>query len=290
MPTHGPNLPIQPPRPMAGDGIRARRAAILARVGQRTEYTPGVFCWADLSTTDADAARAFYGSLLGWEGEPAGPELGGYATMTLGGAAVAGIAPQRPEQAAAGVPPRWLSYVAVEDAGTTAARAADLGGAVVAPAFDVSTFGRMAVVADPQGAVLGLWQAGEAVGAGLVNDVGAMVLNQLNTTDPTAAQAFYGELFGWEFAPVAGGALPYWGITSGGWLNGGMMALDPRAPAPPHWLVYFTVEDLDGADALIVDGGGAVVVPPMAIESGRILVAHDPQYAFFALFEGDVDD
>jgi uncharacterized protein len=259
-------------------------------VGQRSAYTPGTFCWADLGTTDAEAARSFYGALLGWRGEPGGPEVGGYATMTLDGAAVAGIAPQTPEQRAAGVPPSWLSHVAVEDADATAGRVVELGGRVVAPAFDVATFGRMAVVADPQGAVLGLWQAREVIGAQVVNDVGAMVLNQLNTTEPEGARAFYGDLFGWEFAPVAGGALPYWGITNGDRLNGGMMALDPRAPAPPHWLVYFTVDDLDGADALLVDGGGAVVVPPMAIESGRILVAHDPQYAFFALFEGDVDD
>jgi uncharacterized protein len=290
MPTHGPSLRVHPSPPMAGDGSRGHRPGILAGMGKRTAYTPGVVYWADLGTTDADAARAFYGSVLGWSGEPAGPELGGYAMMTLRGAVVAGIAPQAPEQAAAGAPPSWLSYVAVEDADASAARAAELGGTILAAAFDVAAFGRMAVVADPQGAVLGLWQAGEVVGAELVNDVGAMVLNQLNTTDPDAARAFYGELFGWEFTAVAGGAVPYWGITSGGGLNGGMMALDPRAPAPPHWLVYFTVEDLDGADALIVDGGGAVVVPPMSIESGRILVAHDPQYAFFALFEGDVDD
>lgn len=258
-------------------------------MGQRTAYEPGTFCWADLGTTDADAARAFYGALLGWTGEPGGPETGGYATMALAGAVVAGIVPQAPDQRAAGVPPSWRSYVAVDDVEAAAARAAGLGGRVVAPAVDVGALGRTAVVADPQGAALGLWQAREMAGAQVVNDVGAMVLNQLNTTDPEGAQAFYGALFGWAFAPVAGGALPYWGVTSGGRLNGGMMALDPRAPAPPHWLVYFTVDDLDGADALLVDGGGAVVVPPMAVESGRILVAHDPQYAFFALFEGDVD-
>ena len=259
-------------------------------MGQRTAYTPGTFCWADLGTTDADAARGFYGTLLGWEGEPGGPESGGYAMMRRGGHDVCGLYPMTERQLAEGVPPSWLSYVSVADADATAARAAELGGRVLVEPFDVMSAGRSAVVADPQGAVLGLWQPRDHPGARIVNEVGTMVLNQLNTTDPEGARAFYVALFGWEFAPVGGGALPYWGITNGGWLNGGMMVLDPTAPAPPHWLVYFTVEDLDGADALIVDGGGAVVVPPMIIESGRILVAHDPQYAFFALFEGDVDD
>jgi predicted enzyme related to lactoylglutathione lyase len=259
-------------------------------VGERTAYAPGTFCWADLSTTDAGAARAFYGGLLGWEGEPAGPEQGGYATMRLDGAAVAGIVPQGPDQRGAGVPPAWLSYVSVEDADATAAHAADLGGSVLVPAFDVGTVGRMAVVADPQGAAFALWQARDMAGAELVNQVGTMTMNQLNTTDPAGARAFYGALFGWEFDQVAGGTVAFWSVTNDGALNGGMMALDPSAPAPPHWLVYFTVEDLDGADALIVDGGGAVVVPPMTVPSGRFLVAHDPQYAFFALFEGEVDD
>lgn len=258
-------------------------------MGERSEYVPGTFCWADLATTDADGARAFYGALLGWEGEAGDPAMGGYSMMSLRGRHVCGLYPMTGEQLDGGMVPSWLSYVSVDDADAAVARAVALGGRVVVEPFDAATAGRSAAVADPQGAVLGLWQARGHAGARVVNDVGAMVLNQLNTSDPTAARRFYGELFGWTFTPVAGGAVPYWGITNAASLNGGMMALDPSAPAPPHWLVYFTVEDLDGADALIVDGGGAVVVPPMTIESGRILVAHDPQFAFFALFEGDVD-
>lgn len=259
-------------------------------MGKRTEYAPGTFCWADLSTTDPAAARAFYGHLLGWRGEPGGPEVGGYATMTRDGAAVAGIMGQQAGQREAGVPPSWLSYVSVEDADAAAARAVELGGSLVAPGFDVEGVGRMAVIADPQGAVLAVWQPGGMAGAEVVNELGTMTMNQLNTTDPAGARAFYRGLFGWGFDKVAGDAVPFWSVTNDGRLNGGLMALDPSAPAPPHWLVYFTVEDLDGADALIVDGGGAVVVPPMAVPSGRLLVAHDPQFAFFALFEGDVDD
>ncbi len=263
---------------------------ILAPVGERTEYAPGLFCWADLSTTDPDGARAFYGSLLGWEGEPGDPEHGGYAVMSLGGHAVAGIAPQLPEQRAARVPPAWLSYVSVEDADAVAAAAVEAGGTVIAPGFDVTELGRMAVLADPQGAVFAVWQPGAMAGAEMVNDPGAMTINQLNTNDPRGAERFYTAVFGWEFTQVAKKPIPFWGIANDGRLNGGMMGLDPSAPAPPHWLVYFTVEDLDGGDALVVDGGGAVVVPPMEIPNGgRILVAHDPQYAFFALFEGRVD-
>ncbi len=274
---------------MAGDGTPARAPGILPRVGERTAYTPGTFCWTHLATTDADAARRFYGDLLGWEGS-ADEAMGGYALMSLGGSVVGGVYPMTAEERESGALPGWLSIVSVDDVDACAARVTQLGGRVVATPMDVMSLGRTAVVADPQGAAFGIWQPGDFVGAGVVNDVGAMVLNQLNTNAPGPARDFYAGLFGWDFSSVADGPMPYWGITNGGSLNGGVMALDPSAPAPPHWLVYFTVEDLDASDAVIVDGGGAVVVPPMTVPGGRILVAHDPQYAFFALFEGDVDD
>jgi predicted enzyme related to lactoylglutathione lyase len=108
------------------------------------------------------------------------------------------------------------------------------------PAFDVLGAGRMALVRDPQGAIFALWEPRAHIGAGLVNDPGAMVLNQLNTSDPEGAASFYAELFGWRITQVASEPQAYWGIENGGSLNGGVMALPPGTPAPPHWLVYFT--------------------------------------------------
>lgn len=255
----------------------------MRRVGERTSYAPGVFCWTDLGTTDAAGAVAFYSGLFGWEPVEM-PGGGGYTLMRLGGADVCGVY-GLPEGAR--TMPAWTSYVAVEDAAATVTAAVALGAGVARDTVDVMELGRSAAVTDPQGALLGLWEAGSFIGAGRVNDVGTMVLNQLNTSDPDAAAAFYSELLGWEVTQVQTQPAPYWGITAGGHLNGGMMGLAP--PAPPNWLVYFTSEDLDGSDALIVDLGGAVVVPPMAIQDGRILVARDPQYGFFALYEGEVD-
>jgi predicted enzyme related to lactoylglutathione lyase len=158
----------------------------------------------------------------------------------------------------------------------------------VAPAVDVMEAGRLAIVQDPQGAHLGLWQPRGRIGATLVNDPGAMTINQLNTTDPAGAARFYGDLFGWDFPQVSPDPQPYWSIHNAGRLNGGMMPL-PDPSAPPHWLVYFTTADLDAAAAGVAAGLGQVVVPPMAIGAGRILVARDPQGAHFALFEGPYD-
>jgi uncharacterized protein len=249
-------------------------------VGLRESHAPGTFSWTDLSTPDPAGAAAFYGALLGWEGEevPAGPDAS-YWMMRVGGRDVAGMSAMREEQLAAGAPPAWLSYVTVEDAGAAAARVAELGGAVMLPAFDVLDAGRMALVRDPQGAIFALWQPRAHIGAGLVNDPGAMVLNQLNTSDPEAAARFYEGLFGWEITQVTAEPQAYWGIQNGGSLNGGMMALPPETPSPPHWLVYFTAADLDAAAEVIAGEGGAVMVPVTVIQSGRILVARDPQGA-----------
>jgi uncharacterized protein len=269
---------------------RERGCGYRSRVGVRESHPPGTFSWTDLSTTDAAAALRFYGALLGWEGEemPAGEGMT-YWMLRVGGRDVAGMSLMREEQRAAGAPPAWLSYVTVEDAAASAARAAELGGTVMLPAFDVLDAGRMALLQDPQGAVFAVWQPRASIGAGLVNDPGAMTMNQLNTSDPQAAAEFYQGLFGWSASQVAPEPQAYWSLENDGRLNAGMMALPPEAVAPPHWLVYFTTADLDAAAGTIAAEGGEVVVPAMAVPAGRFLVARDPQGAYFALYEGDVD-
>jgi len=254
-------------------------------VGERTSYAPGTFCWVDLATTDPAGAVAFYGGLFGWEGDemPAGPEST-YTMLRIAGRYVAALY-QGPE----GSPPAWLSYVSVDDADAVADRAALLGGLVVQGPADVMDAGRMAVVADPTGAMVALWQPGRHIGATLVNDPGALCLNQLNTSDIAAAQRFHGDLFGWTFKAVGTEAQPYWGIDNGGDLNGGMTPLPPGTNQTSHWLAYFTAPDLDGAIGTVAASGGGVLVPPTPVPSGRFAVATDPQGAAFALFEGRVD-
>jgi hypothetical protein len=255
-------------------------------VGERTRYDPGTFCWADLSTPDTAGAKAFYSRLFGWEAVdvPGGPDAI-YTMLRLDGRDVCAMSERGPDQG----PPSWLSYVSVADVADTAERARRAGATVVVEPFDVMDAGRMALLADPTGAVFALWEPKDMIGAGLVNDPGCMCLNQLNTSDPEAATRFYTEVFGWRIESVGTDDQPYWGIHNGDALNGGMMPLPPVAGAPSHWIVYFTTEDLDGSASLIGELGGAVVVPPMAIGAGRIAVARDPQGATFALFEGPVD-
>jgi predicted enzyme related to lactoylglutathione lyase len=261
-------------------------------MGERTSYAPGTFSWVDLATTDPAAAKAFYGRLFGWEAEdmPAGEGMT-YTMLRLGGADVAGLSEQPEHERSQGVPPHWNCYVTVDDADAVAARAAELGGTVLAPPFDVLDSGRMAVVADPQGAVLCLWQARAQIGAKVVNVPGALTWNDLITTDPEAAARFYGDLFGWTIGRVAPGE-PYWTIDNRGTANGGVMEQPPelrQAGVPPVWNAYFAVEDLDAALATAQEAGGAVVFGPMEVPSGRFAVVRDPQGAVFSLVAGQLD-
>ena len=255
-------------------------------MGERTSYEPGTFSWTDLGTTDADAAKSFYASLFGWEYDdmPAGEGMT-YSMARLGDHTVAAMYGMQQQ----GMPPYWLAYVTVESADDAAGRAKDLGANVIQEPLDVFDAGRMAVLADPAGAVFAVWEPRENIGATLVNDVGSMCLNQLNTTDPDGAKEFYSGLFGWRIEAIDSPGAPYFSIHNGDAMNGGMMPMPEGQGAPPHWLVYFTSPDLDAHAAQIRELGGTIVLEPMPIPSGRILVAQDPQGAFFALFEGRVD-
>jgi uncharacterized protein len=260
-------------------------------MAQRTSYTPGTFSWADLTTTDQAAAKAFYGELMGWsfDDRPVGDGVV-YTMAQIDGANVAAISPQPAQQRDAGVPPLWNSYVTVADVDDTAKRATALGGSVHAQPFDVMDAGRMAIVQDPQGAYFLPWQPNTNIGADLVNAPGALVWNELTTPDLDASEDFYGALFGWT-TDIAPGPMEYRTINrADGGLNGGMRP--PMPPGtPPFWLVYFGTDDLPAAAAKVPGLGGTVLAAPMAIEGlGELAVVQDPQGAVFALYAGNFHD
>jgi predicted enzyme related to lactoylglutathione lyase len=259
-------------------------------MGERTQHPPGQFCWTDLTTTDPDAAKAFYVGLFGWDVEDMPmPGGGAYSMARIDGKYVAAIAPQPPQQREAGVPPMWNNYVAVESADEAAQRAEQLGATVHAPAFDVMEAGRMAVVQDPQGAFFMLWQARQHIGAALVNAPGALSWNELASPDVEGSKGFYGELFGWTFDSLEGGPGPYFVIRNGERSNGGIRQLQEPG-VPPHWLAYFGADDADAALAKAQELGGGKLVDPLDIPNGRIAVARDPQGAAFALYAGQFED
>jgi hypothetical protein len=256
-------------------------------MGERTSYTHGTFCWTDLSTTDPEAAKAFYCGLFGWEYEdmPAGEGMT-YTMLRQNGNFVAALA----EVMQPGQPAAWMSYVSVDNVDATSARALELGASALMEPFDVLEAGRMAILQDPTGAVFALWQPKDMIGAQFVNAPGALCLNQLGTPDVEAAQRFYSDLFGWRVESVGSDDNPYWGLYNGESLNGGMMPLPPGDPSPPHWLSYFGSEDVDADARRVGELGGQILLEPMDVPGGRIVVASDPQGAVFGLFAGRFDD
>jgi predicted enzyme related to lactoylglutathione lyase len=257
-------------------------------MGERTEYAPGTFSWADLATTDPVAAKAFYNGLFGWEAEDFPVGEGVYSMMRRDGRQVGAISGQQQSQIDAGVPPLWNSYVTVASADETAARAIELGATVHAGPFDVEDAGRMAVIADPQGAFLMIWEKRGHAGAELVNAPGALCWNELASPDPKASGEFYAALFGWTVAPMEGAPMPYFVISVGERSNGGISELP--AGLPPHWLVYFATEEIDSGIARLEELGGTKLSGPHDIGIAKFAIVADPQGATFALYAGQLDD
>ena len=170
-----------------------------------TAHAAGTFCWPELATTDVAAAVAFYSAIFGWDGDdqptPAGEP---YTMLKLADREVGALHPMQPGPRTAGVPPHWMSYVAVVNADDAARTAVGLGGTVIAPPFDVMDAGRMAVLQDPTGAVFSVWQARSHPGAGRINEVGALCWTELYTPDTEKAGVFYAALFNWHPKPWDG--------------------------------------------------------------------------------------
>jgi predicted enzyme related to lactoylglutathione lyase len=250
----------------------------------RTSYHQGTPNWVDLQTTDQAAAKAFYADLFGWTYDdqpmPDGPV---YSMAKLGEEHVAAIAPQSPELAAAGAPPMWNTYIAVDSVDDTVTKVEAAGGQVAMAPFDVVDAGRMAFVLDPGGAGMALWQAGQHIGASLVNEPGTIAWNELITADSSAV-AFYEQVLGLTTAVMDMGAGQYTLFQAGGEQVGGTVA--PQMPGVPnHWHVYFAVADADAAAAKVAGLGGSILAEPFDTPVGRIAVVTDPQGAAFSIIQ-----
>lgn len=256
-------------------------------MGRRDAYTPGTPCWVDLTTPDVEGAIAFYSALHGWSAREV--MEGAYWYFERDGAVVAGLSALSDEQRAAGMPPAWSMYVAVEDAAASVERAASLGGGEVAAPLAIDGVGTMAAVADPQGGVTLLWQEGTFAGAEAVNEVGAWCWDDLQTGDPAAAAPFYEGLFGWSVSEVPGAGGAYMSIAHEGRAIAGLMRAAREVPRP-YWTVYVGVASVDDTLAMATGLGGRVVVEPMAVPSGRFAVGLDPQGAVFCVLESHAYD
>ncbi|GGX71808.1 VOC family protein [Streptomyces anandii] len=238
-------------------------------------------CWAELGTSDLQAAKRFYGEVFDWrcETDPR-EELRGYTVVRLGDAAVAGLGPlYRPSQ-----PVAWSVTFAVGNADAAANKVAQAGGTVIRGPIDVFDEGRLTVALDPSGAAFHLWQAGEFCGADVFNRPGSLGWVELSTRDIKRARDFYTSVFGWSVN--ASEWYTQWGLHGEDF--GGVTSMHDRFPAdvPPHWLPYFAVEDVDATAETALRAGAKALQEPTSVPDGpRIAVLRDPQGAAFGVYQ-----
>lgn len=251
-----------------------------------SQHTPGTFCWAELATTDSDAAKKFYTELFGWTShdDPVGEGMV-YTMLQLRGKNSAALYQMNEEMRSMGVPPHWLSYVTVENADAVADAAESHGATVLKEAFDVFDIGRMAVIRDPQGATFALWQPKKEIGAQVTDEPGALCWNELATRDTDSAGTFYKKVFDWSAEVQDMGTGPYTIFKIGEAQAGGMLKLDEKwREIPPHWMVYFSVDDCAASAKKAADLGAQALVEPTEVPNvGTFAVLQDPQGAAFSV-------
>lgn len=249
----------------------------------RDHYENGTPNWVDLMTPDPDASRRFYGGLFGWEftenatDDPDSP----YLIAMKGDRRVAGAMKLTDDAAAQGTPPCWSTYLAVDDIEATFGLVAEAGGQPMMAPMKVMDAGHMALFADPTGAVIGLWQAGEHYGAGVVDEHGTVTWNELQTPDPAAAATFYRSVVGWDSQTMdMGDAGDYTVFTIGEEMVAGAMQ-PPQPGVPAHWSVVFATDDADATAARATELGGTVHAAPFDMPVGRLTVIADPHGIVF---------
>jgi predicted enzyme related to lactoylglutathione lyase len=244
--------------------------------------TTNGFWWADLASTDDAAAADFYSRIFGWEYDemPIGDGLV-HRNAKLGGMLVAGIDPVMP---GTGQPTSWTNFVFVEDIDATVATARELGAKVIAEPMDVMGEGHMAVLMDPTGAAVGLWQPGRHTGADAVNQPGTYTWVELATSDLDTARDFYSKLFGWTWTRMDRD-FEYWlAELDGRSFAGAYPKLEQMADMPSHWAPYFGVADIEATAQEIRAAGGTILVGPSQMGPGTGVAVMDPQGgAFYAI-------
>lgn len=255
-----------------------------------TKFEHGDFSWVDLGTTDAAAAKRFYGEVFGWTFEdiPMGPG-GTYTFAKVGDAVAGGLYTMGPDMQ--GVPSHWLSYLNVTDVDATTAKVTGLGGKVMKGPFDVMDQGRMSVVQDPSGATVAFWQAKKVAHTTIKSEVGSVCWTELLTSNVDAAGKFFVNTVGWKTEGMDMGPMGVYTLFSRDGTKetqvAGMMA-HPMKGAPSAWLVYLGTPDVDASAKKVTELGGKVLSPATDIPNiGRFAIVQDPQGAVFALFKGN---
>lgn len=251
-------------------------------MGTRDHAIMGSPCWIDLMSTNVETARAFYAELFSWEAGEASGDFGGYFMFMRDGVPIAGAMPidsQGP------IPDVWSTYLAVPDAGAAVARAEAAGATVAAPVVRIADLGEMAVLIDPVGATIGLWQPIEFQGFGVIDEPHAPRWFELHARDYDRAEGFYSEVFSWVTREVSGlGNTHYTTASIGEQRVAAVMDSAEELPEGlSYWLVYFGVENVDASLDVVRAHGGSVLAPARDTPFGRLATVADPSGATFGI-------
>jgi predicted enzyme related to lactoylglutathione lyase len=253
-------------------------------------YDQGTPSWVELVTPDQDASRDFYAGLFGWDYDDNDMgEMGHYYIARLDGSELGGVSGQMPGME--GHPAYWGVYLAVDDVDATTAKVEGAGGKVEAGPFDVGPAGRMSAIQDPTGVRVGLWQAGQTTGTQRANEPGTPTWNECVTSDIPAAAQFYATVLGMGSEAMPMGDLGSYTLLTNveGRQIGGTMDLGGLPEGtPPHWNVYFNVDDVDSTVGRIAELGGSSVAPAFDVPGvGRMAMVADAQGATFWVMTGE---
>jgi predicted enzyme related to lactoylglutathione lyase len=253
--------------------------------GMRTrDVSAGAPCWIDLNTSDTAAAREFYTGVFGWTAGQASEEFGGYFMFEHKGSPVAGCMPAMP-----GAPADlWSVYLTVTDASKTVEAATANGGQVAVPAMTVADTGTMAMVVDPGGSVIGLWQPDQFTGITNRDDAGLPSWFELHTADYAGVLPFYREVFGWTISTMMDTPeFKYSVLERDEDQLAGIMDASGTPDARLGWTFYIWVDDADATAARVTEHGGSVLEQPVDTPYGRLATVADPHGAVFKVMAGN---
>ncbi|MGW1915394.1 VOC family protein [Streptomyces sp. NPDC002076] len=252
--------------------------------GPHARHAPGTPCWVSLMAHGLAATEEFYGELFGWEFRPGPQQLGPYVRALLDGREVAGMGQLPPDHR---LPIAWTPYLASQDVDQTADTVRECGGTVAVGPLDAAEAGRLAIAADPSGAVFGIWQGSAHLGTAISGVPGTPAWNELVTFETESVSKFYATVFGYEREPVVSADFDYVTLHLAGRPVAGLHGVGHALPRDrgPHWQTYFEVADADATVRQVADLGGRVIRQPHNSPHGRVATVADPEGAEFSVIQ-----
>jgi hypothetical protein len=253
-------------------------------MGMTNKIPTGRFVWFEYSSKDLAKSQGFFGELFNWSTQDVPMPNGSYTMISSGGTTIGGYQSPMP----GGPSAAWLSHLQVSDAAASAKQVAALGGKVYKDAFDISV-GRMAIVADPLGGTLALWQpTNREPGGDYSGKVGSFCWNELYTENPEASVKFYQALGGFEVeAMEMPGMGKYHVLKKDGQSRAGVLK-SPMPNVPQSWLPYVAVANCDATHDKAKKLGATILVPPTSVPTvGRFSVFTDSSGVALGILQGE---